>query len=100
MYSCKTNNLLEFIRRGVRNISILTISKLKSTCHAVLSVHCSLVVTCWERANLLALLCEVFSCVFVTFPRGVLGQVGGQVWYLIVSIPDLYLLSYFVNRTF
>ena len=30
-------------------------------------------------------------CVFVTFPCGVLGQV----WYLIVSIPDLCLLSYF-----
>ena len=25
-------------------------------CHAVLSVNCSLVVTCWERANHLALL--------------------------------------------
>ena len=30
---------------------------------AVLSVHCSLVVTCWKRANLLALLCVMFSCV-------------------------------------
>ena len=35
--------------------------------------HCSLVVTCWERANLLALLCVIFTCVFVTFPCGVLG---------------------------
>ena len=40
------------------------------------------------RAGLLALLCVVFSCIFVTFPCGVLGQV----WYL---IPDLCLLSYF-----
>ena len=31
------------------------------------------------------------SCVFVTFPCGILGQV----WYLIVSIPDLCQLSYF-----
>ena len=31
-------------------------------CHAVMSVHCSLVVTCWERADLLALL-YVLSCV-------------------------------------
>ena len=31
-----------------------------------------------------------FSCVFVTFPYGALGQA----WYLIVSIPDLYLLPY------
>ena len=60
-------------------------------CHAVLSVHCSLVVTCWASANLLALLYVIFSCVFVTFPCGVLGQV----WYLIVSIPDRCLLPYF-----
>ena len=26
-------------------------------CHAFLSVQCSLVVTCWDRANFLALLC-------------------------------------------
>ena len=40
-------------------------------------------------ADLLALVCDV--CVFVTFPCGILGQV----WYLIVSIPDLCRLSYF-----
>ena len=28
--------------------------------HAFLSVHCSLVVTCWKRANLFALLCVIF----------------------------------------
>ena len=54
-------------------------------CYAVLSVPCSLVVTCWESANLLALLYVVFSCASVTFPYGV----PGQVWYLIVSITDL-----------
>ena len=37
------------------------------------------------RAGLLALLHVRFSCVFVTFPCGFLGQV----WYLIVLIPDL-----------
>ena len=31
----------------------------------------------------------MFNCVFVTFPYGILGQV----WYLIVSIPDLCRLS-------
>ena len=61
--------------------------------HVFLSVHCSLVVTCWERADLLALLYVMFYCVFVTFPCGVLGQV----LCLIVSIPDLCLLSYFVT---
>ena len=48
------------------------------------------VVTCWERADLLALVCDVY-CVFVTFPFGVLGK--GR--YLIVSIPHLCRLSYF-----
>ena len=33
----------------------------------------------------------IVNCVFVTFPCGILGQV----WYLIVSIPDLCHLSYF-----
>ena len=56
-----------------------------------MTVSCSLEVTCWERADLLALLYVRFSCVFVIFPFDVLGQV----WYLIVLIPDLCLLSYF-----
>ena len=55
-----------------------------------MSVSCSLVGTCWERADLLALLYVVFFCVFVALPYGVLGQV----WYLIVSIPDNCLLPY------
>ena len=50
-----------------------------------LSVHCSLGVTCCERAGLLALLCVMF---FVTFQCGVVGQL----WYLIASIPDPCLL--------
>ena len=37
-----------------------------------------------------SLVCYVY-CVFVTFPGGVLGQVS----YLISSIPDLCLLTYF-----
>ena len=57
-----------------------------------MSISHSLVITRWERTDLLALLHVMFSCGFVTFPYGVLCQV----WYLIVSIPDLCLLSYFV----
>ena len=53
-----------------------------------------LVVTCGERADLLALLYVIFYCVFVTFPCGVLGQV----WCLIVSIPHLSHLFYFENQ--
>ena len=63
-------------------------------CHAFLTVHCSRVVTCWERDNLFAVLCVMFYCVFVTFPCGALGQV----WYLIISIPDLCTLTYFISR--
>ena len=37
-------------------------------CHSVLSVPCSRVVTCWERAGLLAFLCVKFSCDFCHFP--------------------------------
>ena len=33
-------------------------------CHAFLTLYCSLVMTCWERANLLALLCVMFIVLF------------------------------------
>ena len=59
--------------------------------HAFTSVHYCLVVTCWERDDILALV-DVCFCIFVTFPCGILGQV----WYLIVSFPDLCRLSYVV----
>ena len=57
-------------------------------CFTVLSVRCSIFITCWERIDLLPLL-----CVLGAFPYVVLGQM----WYLIVSIPDLCLSLYF-NR--
>ena len=62
-------------------------------CHIVLSVPSSLVVACWERAGLLALLCVMFYCDFVTFQYGVLSQV----WYLIVPISDICFLPYFID---
>ena len=62
-------------------------------CHAVLSVPCSLVATCWERVDLLALLYVMFSCVFVTFQNDVLCQV----WYLNVLIPDICFLHFFAE---
>ena len=46
------------------------------------SVYMCFVVTCWEKADLLALVCH--------FPIGILDQV----WYLIVSILDLCTLTY------
>ena len=51
-------------------------------CHTVMSISCSLVVTYWERTELLASLYAMFACVFVTLLFGVLGQV----WYLNESI--------------
>ena len=60
-----------------------------------MSVYMCFVVTCWERADLLALVCSV--CCECHFPIGILGQV----WYLIVSIPDLCTLTYFnINYIF
>ena len=47
--------------------------------HAFASVHCCLVVTCWERAHLFAIVCD--NCVVVTFPCGILVQL----WHLIVK---------------
>ena len=43
--------------------------------HAFSSVHCCLLVAYWERTDLLALVGDV-NCIFVTFPCGILGQVG------------------------
>ena len=51
--------------------------------HAFASVHCCLVVTCWERAWPLGS-CWWCLLYFVSFPCGVLGQV----WCLVVSISD------------
>ena len=53
------------------------------------SVYMCLVVTCWERADLLALVCGVFLLI-CHFLIGILGQV----WYLIVLVPDLCTLTY------
>ena len=71
--------------KGVLLLCIIFFLFMYPVCHAYLSVHCSLVVTCLESTGLLALLYIMLYCVFVTFLYGVMGQV----WYLIVSIPYL-----------
>ena len=63
------------------------------------SVYMCFVVTCWGRADLLTLVCGVFAplltfTVSFHFPIGILGQV----WYLIVSIPDLCTLTYLYSN--
>ena len=59
-------------------------------CHVFCLFH---LVTCWVRAGPLNLLCVMFSCIFVNFPCGVLGQM----WYLIELISDLCLLFLFFD---
>ena len=44
-----------------------------------------------QPLDLLALWYMMFSCVLSLFPCGILGQV----WFLILSIPDICLLHYF-----
>ena len=58
--------------------------------HAFVSDHCCLVVTCWERADLFALVGDVY-CIFDYFPM----------WYPgsgVVLFPDLHRLSYIINQ--
>ena len=61
-------------------------------------ITCLLIAALWppagKGANLLALLYVILSFVSVTFSCGVLSQV----WYLIVSIPDIYFLTYFYMK--
>ena len=57
------------------------------------SGYMCLVVTCWERADLLGLVCVVLLCVCY-FSIGI----PGQVWYLIVSIADLCTLLTFKDE--
>ena len=57
--------------------------------NAVFSVHSSIAVTCWERADFLALLCVVFSCVLSLSHIVFLARFN-----LIVSFPDLCLPLY------
>ena len=51
-------------------------------CFVFAMLSCLFIAALWSPA---AKGPSLFSCVFVTFPCGVLGQV----WYFIVSIPDL-----------
>ena len=56
------------------------------------SVHCCLVVTCWERADLLVLV-MMFNCVFVTFPCGILGRYGSWLYRFLIFATLLTLVS-------
>ena len=61
-------------------------------CHAFASAHCCLIIWSPAGKGLTSWLSfVVLNCVVVSFSFGILGQV----WYLIVSIPDICPLSYF-----
>ena len=63
-------------------------------CYAALPVYYSLVITCWEQADLLVLSCVVFSCVFVTFLYGVPGQLYRFLFFAFFST----LLCFFLKK--
>ena len=53
-------------------------------CNTVLSGPCSLVMTCWERADLLAFLCVTFHCIFVMFPCGARVRCGTRLYRFLI----------------
>ena len=60
-------------------------------------LSCLFIAALWSpaRKGLTSCLTFVmFNCVFVTFPCGILGQV----WYFIVSIPDLFFTFRSLNK--
>ena len=63
--------------------------------YAFVSIHCCLMVTCWELLTSW-LLFVMFNCGYATFPCGILGQV----WYLIVLIPDFCRLTFIHLNSF
>ena len=63
-------------------------------CFVFVMVSCLFIEALWSPAGIgltLWLSCLLCFIVFVTFPYSVLGQL----WYLIVSISDICLLTYF-----
>ena len=65
-------------------------------CFVFVMFSCLFIAALWSPAGKGLTSWLKFSCVFVTFSCGVLGQV----WYMIISIPDLCLLTYFVHYNF
>ena len=61
VYTCQNITLLKISCTG--SIVIVSYASCWCVCGAFVSVPCSPVVTYWERADLLAAVCVVFSCV-------------------------------------
>ena len=69
-YIVSIHFLAQYYNGNEDKLGLNIICYLSRVCHAFLSVHCSLVATCWERANL-----QDVSCFFLTFLCGVPGQI-------------------------
>ena len=65
-------------------------------CIVFAMLSCLFIAAMWSPAGKVARLYVKFSCVSVTFPYGVLGQV----WHLVVMVSDLCLLTYFIHYNF
>ena len=61
------------------------------------SVYMCFVVTCWERADLLALVCGVF-CEFVTFPLVSWVRCGTWLYRFLIFATLLTLYNYYLGR--
>ena len=73
----KNGNFIYFVDQnnvGGLLLWIICVFFVSCVSHAFASVHCCLVVTCWEKVVLLALV-DDFYCIFVTLRCGILGQV-------------------------
>ena len=80
-----------------KRVFAMVYHRLKSSVsHAFTSVHCCLVVTCWERADLLDLVGDIFLD-FCYFPMRYPGS--GVVLDLIVyrSLPSFFTLAVYIQ---
>ena len=69
-------------------------------CFTVVLVPCNLVVTCWERADLLAVVCVEFSCVLSRLFIAALWSPAGKgltSWLLLVMFIVFLLFSHAVS---
>ena len=94
----KVTNSQKTPQTRAKNLLILRIICVFVSCvyHAFVSVLCWFVVTCWERADLLALVSDVY-CIFVTCP--LVSWVRCGTWLCRFLIFVYFLTLVYQNRT-
>ena len=101
---CKTINLMHYFRPsskifywpfqgGTSFVDLLCFCSVLCLLCLCASVYMCFVVTCWERADLLALVCGVF-CEFVTFPLVSWVRCGTWLYRFLIFAPLLTLLLF------